>query len=69
MTMIRDCCYIILLRPVYTMRVRLRSRKIFNIVVNGMVRDSGRKDQSKTQTQTHSINEPLSDDIFKHLGG
>ena len=33
-------------------------RENFNIVVNGVVRDFGGKDQSKSQTQTHSINEP-----------
>ena len=34
--------------------MRLRLREDFNIVVNGVVRDSGGKDQSKTQT--HSVN-------------
>ena len=37
----------------------LRLRKHFNIAVNGVVRDSGGKDQSKTQKQTHSLNGPL----------
>ena len=41
------------------MRVRLRVHEHFNIVVNGVVRDSGRKDQSKTQTHTHTVNGPL----------
>ena len=44
---------VILLRSVYT---TLRLRQNFNIVVNGVVRDFGGKDQSKTQTLTHSVN-------------
>ena len=40
------------------MRVRWRLREYFNIVVNGVVRDSGGKDQSKTQTHTHTVNGP-----------
>ena len=40
------------------MRLRLCSREHFNIVVNGVVRDFGDKDQSKTQTQTRSVDEP-----------
>ena len=39
--------------------MRLRLREHFNIVVNGVVRDFGSKDQSKTQTETHSVKEPL----------
>ena len=41
------------------MRVRFRLRETFNIVVNGVVSNSGGKDQSKRQTQTHSVNGPL----------
>ena len=40
------------------MRLRLRLREKFNIVVNGVVRDFGSKDQSKTQTQANSVNGP-----------
>ena len=36
--------------------MRLPSRENFNIVVNGVVSDSGGKDQSKTQT--HSVDGP-----------
>ena len=40
--------------------MRLRLREKFNIVVNGLARDFGGKDQSKTQTQAqaHSVNGP-----------
>ena len=36
--------------------MRLRWREHFNIVVNEMVRYFGVEDQSKTQTQMHSVN-------------
>ena len=36
--------------PIYTMRLRLHEQ--INIVVTGVVRDFGSKDQSKMQTQT-----------------
>ena len=36
------------------MRLCLCLREHFNIVVNGVVRDSGGKDQSKTQMQNDS---------------
>ena len=39
-------------------RLRLRVRGNFNIVVNGVVRDFSGKDQSAMQTQTHSVKEP-----------
>ena len=39
------------------MLVRLRLREHFNIDVNGVVRDSSGKDQSKTHT--HTVNGPL----------
>ena len=40
--------------------MHLRSRLCeINIVVNGVVRDSGVKDQCKTQAKTHSVHGPL----------
>ena len=36
----------------------MRLREHFNIVVNRVVRDFGGEDQSKMQTQTHSVNGP-----------
>ena len=41
--------------------MRLHLREHFNIVVNGVVRDSGGEDQSKTHT--HTVNEPLLQNI------
>ena len=38
------------------MRVRLRMREHFNIVVNRVVWDSGGKEQNKTHT--HTVNGP-----------
>ena len=43
-------------RPDHSMRVRLREH--FNIIGNGVERNSGGKDQSKTQTHTHTVNGP-----------
>ena len=40
----------------FTLRLCLREN--VNIAVNGVVSDSGGKDQSETQTHTHTVNRP-----------
>ena len=41
------------------MRLCLRLHNNISVVVNGQLRDFGGEDQSKMQTQMHSMNEPI----------
>ena len=43
-----------MLSPVYSVRFR----EHLNIVINGVARDSGGKDQIQRRTHTHTVNGP-----------